>query len=270
MTGSKPIVPQTNSSVKWQRWVAMLLALGQLATPLVTTRLFGDFLSSGATNEAVITPAGYAFSIWGLITLLCAITCAAVLRVGLGAPWENRVLVEASVAFAGFSAWLVIAAQDWLWLTVVVFTVMVAALIDVVRLLVRHADDLTCPVWLRQLATLTFGLYLGWSSVAIFANVAAALIHSGWSATGTDWQAVVLVAATAAAIVLTAVLRATPGYVAATIWALIAVAIGAADRGSLVLAGASGIAAVLVGVTAAIYRGAAIRPSGTRGTRRPG
>jgi hypothetical protein len=251
--GSNAIVVQSDSSMKAWRWVAMLLALSQLAAPPVITEVFGDFLASGATNEALITPAGYAFAIWGLITLLCAITCAAVLKVGLGAPWETRALVDASVAFVGFSTWLVIAAQDWLWLTVVVFAMMVVALIDVVRLLVRHAGDMTCPVWLRRLATLTFGLYLGWSSVAVFANIAAALIHSGWSASGTGWQAMVLVAATVAAMVLAAILRGTPGYVAAVSWALIAVAIGAASRGSAVLAGMSAAATALIVVTAAIY-----------------
>lgn len=214
--------------------------------------MFGDFLSSGATNEALITPAGYAFSIWGLITLLSAITCAAVVRVGLGAPWETRALVGLSVAFVGFSAWLVIAAQDWLWLTVVVFAIMVGVLIDVMRLLVRHAEDLTCPVWLRRLAALSLGLYLGWSSVAVFVNVAAALIHSGWSANETVWQAIILVLATAAAITLTAVLRGTLGYVAAVLWALIAATIGAAHRGSAALAVASAVAAALVVATAAV------------------
>ena len=90
-------------------------------------------------------PAGYAFSIWGLITLLCAVTCVAVVRLGLGAPWESRLLVDASVVFVGFSAWLLVAAQDWTWLSVAVFAVMVAALVDAMRLLVRHADDLTAP-----------------------------------------------------------------------------------------------------------------------------
>lgn len=241
--------------VKGWRWIAALLALSQLAAPLVVSRVYGDFLSSGATNEALITPAGYAFSIWGLITLLSAIASAAVLRVGLGVPWETRALVDASVAFAGFSTWLVIAAMDWLWLTVVVFAIMVAALIDVVCLLVRHAEDFACPVWLRRLTTLTFGLYLGWSSVAVFVNVAAALIHSGWSATGTGWQAIILGTGTAAAIVLTMVLRGSLGYVTGAVWALIAVVIGAAHRGSAVLAVAAAVATSLIVVTAATQLG---------------
>lgn len=252
MTKTNTSDSQTRSAVTIWRWVAAFLSLSQLAAPLVIGQLFGSFLSTGDTNAALVTPSGYAFSIWGVITPLSAITAIAVLRSGLGAPWEVRALFGASVAFTGFSAWLIIAAQDWLWLTVAVFAVMVIALIDVMCLLVRHADDLTCPAWLRRLAVLTFGLYLGWSGVAWFVNVAAALIHSGVSATDIGWQAMILVAATAAAIALTAALRGTPGYVLGTAWALVAAAIGAAHRGSTLLAAAAAVAVILVAATAAI------------------
>ena len=252
MPETKTEVRRTNSSVQAWRWISTLLAVSQLATPPVITRVFGDFLSSGATNRALITPSGYAFAIWGLITLLTVVTGVAILRYGLGSTWETRVLVELSVVYTGFSAWLVVAAQDWLWFSVAVFAVMVVALVDVVRLVVRHDGDLTCPRWLRMLATVTFGLYLGWSSVAVFVNVAAAAIRAGAPADAVGWQAAVLVAATAAAIVLTVVLRGSPGYVAAVAWALVAAAIGAAHRGSTVLAVASAVATVLVVGAAAV------------------
>jgi hypothetical protein len=72
-------VQEDLSTTKTWRWVAAALSLSQLASPLVITRLFGDFLSTGVTNEALITPAGWAFSIWGLITLLSAVTAVSVL-----------------------------------------------------------------------------------------------------------------------------------------------------------------------------------------------
>lgn len=236
--------------VRTWRWVALLLSVCQLLTPAVITRIYGEFLSTGATNEAAITPAGWAFSIWGLITLLCAVTCAAVVKFGLQAPFESRVLAEASLVFVGFIAWLLIAAQNWLWLTVAVFAVMVAALIDVMRLLVREAAAIGAPTWLRRLTVVTFGLYLGWSSVAVFANVAAALVDRGWSASDRGWQAAILVAATGAAFALIAFLRATPGYVAAALWALVAVTVGATQREALPLAVGAGAAATLVAVAA--------------------
>jgi len=239
-------------SLQAWRWIAAVLALTQLVAPAVSRAIAGDFLRSGATNEALITPAGYAFALWGLITLLSAVTAIAVLRFGLGSWWETGLLVDASVVFLGFSVWLLAAAQNWLWFTVVVFVVMSGALTHIVRLLVRRRHDLTCPTWLATLATITFGLYLGWSSIAVFANVAAALIDSGVSPSAVGWQLAVLVAASAFAIVVTTMLRGTVGYVAGVLWALVAIAIGSAQRDSMVLSTAAAVAAVAVLAAAAL------------------
>ncbi|MDG5481275.1 hypothetical protein [Mycolicibacterium gadium] len=244
---------QANSrapSVRSWRWIAALLALTQLAAPVIANAVAPDFLKSGATNQALITPAGYAFSLWGLITVLSAATALAVLRYGLGSWWETSVLVDASLAFIGFSVWLLVAAQDWLWVSVAVFAVMVSALIHIMRLLVRRRHDLTCPSWVALLATVTFGLYLGWSSIAVFANVAAALIQSGVSASTAWWQFVVLAVAGVCALILTTMLRGTPGYAAGVVWALVAIAIGAAGRGSTFLSVTAVVATVLVVIAA--------------------
>jgi hypothetical protein len=212
--------------------------------------LAGSFLESGATNEALITPAGYAFGLWGVITALSAVTAAAVVRYGLGAWWETSLLVDASVVFVGFSVWLLVAAQDWLWVSVVVFMVMVAALIHIVRLLVLRRHELTCPSWLTVLAAVTFGLYLGWSSIAVFANVAAALINSGVPASVAWWQFIVLVLAGIFVLALTRLFRATPGFVAGVLWALLAIAIGAAQRAARSCRRRASVTAVLVAVLA--------------------
>jgi hypothetical protein len=234
--------------------VAAALAVSQLIASPVSRALNGEFLKSGATNQALITPAGYAFSLWGLITVLSAVTAVCIARIGLGSPWETDALIDASVVFVGFSVWLAVAAQDWLWASVVVFVVMATALSHIVWLLVRHRRELTCPRWLTGLATVTFGLYLGWSSIAVFANVAAALIAGGWSSSSLQWQFVVLVAASAAALVATVLLRGTPGFVAGVLWALVAIAIGASQRDSFPLTVTAVVAAVAVGAVAAVQQ----------------
>lgn len=252
MANTTNTAPRRNAPrvVTW-RWIAVVLALSQFAAPFVANAVAGNFLQSGATNEALITPAGYAFSLWGLITLLSAVTALAVLRYGLGSWWETSVLVDASVVFVGFSVWLIVAGLDWLWVSVVMFAVMVWALVHIMRLLVRRSHDLTCPSWLRVLATVTFGLYLGWSGVAVLANVAAALIDSGVSASVVWWQFAVLLLAAAFAVGLTTMLRGSLGYVAGVLWALVAIAIGAAQRDSVVLSATAVVAAVLVALAAA-------------------
>jgi hypothetical protein len=256
---SKP----SRAVVTW-RWITLLLAVSQLAAPAVTSAVAGDFLASGATNEALITPAGYAFGLWGVITVLSAITALAIVRYGFGAWWELGVLIDLCIVFTGFSVWLLIAAQDWLWTSVVVFVVMAGALVHVMRKLVRHPDQVTCPAWVRTLATVTFGLYLGWSSIAIFANVAAALIQGGWSSADVAWQFVVLALAAVSGVVTTIMLRGTIGYVVGVLWALVAIAIGAAERGNSTLASTAAFGAVAV-LLVAVLRWQRSRGGATNG-----
>jgi len=93
-----------NPGVRVWRCIAAVLALTQLGAPLVADTMAGDFLESGPTNEAAITPSGYAFGIWAVICVLSVLTTVAVLNFGLGAPWEVDVLADASVVFVGFIA----------------------------------------------------------------------------------------------------------------------------------------------------------------------
>jgi hypothetical protein len=230
------------------RWSALLMSVMQLLSPVVLPRVFryGDFLAEGSFNDPAITPATYAFGIWGVITLLCTLTCAGIVRDGLGSRWEARLLTDAAVVFIGFTVWLIVAAREWLWATVAVFAVMVVVLIDIMQLLVRHEHDMATPHWVRRLATFSFGLYLGWGSVAVFVNLAAALVKGAWSATETGWQAVILTVATLTAAGLTVLLRASPGYVLAALWALAAAAVGAAHRDATTLAAMATTGAAVV------------------------
>jgi hypothetical protein len=85
--------------------------------------------------------------------------------------------------------------------------------------------------------------------------VTAALIAGGWSAGGVAWQFVVLVLAASAAVGLTVMLRGTPGYLAGVLWALVAIAIGAGQRGSAVLSAVAVVCAAVVVVSAVVVWG---------------
>ena len=79
--------PKNPPPVTW-RWIMFLAALSQLLAPVVADQTTSNFLAEGATNKAAITPAGYAFTIWGLLCVLCALTAGAVLRFGLGVTYD--------------------------------------------------------------------------------------------------------------------------------------------------------------------------------------
>ncbi|MBJ7387421.1 MAG: hypothetical protein JHC55_23370, partial [Mycolicibacterium sp.] len=106
--------------------------------------------------------------------------------------------------------------------------------------------------------------YLGWSSIAIFANVAAALIQGGWSSADVAWQFVVLALAAVSAVVTTVMLRGTIGYVVGVLWALVAIAIGAAERGNSMLASTAAFGAVAV-LLVAVLRWQRSRGGATNG-----
>ena len=72
------------------------------------------------------------------------------------------------------------------------------------------------------------------------------LSNSGVSASTVGWQFVVLAAAGVCALVLTTMLRGTPGYAAGVVWALVAIAIGAANRDSALLSTTAVVATMLV------------------------
>jgi hypothetical protein len=96
----------------------------------------------------------------------------------------------------------------------------------------------------------TFGLYTGWTTVAIFANIAAALSYGGTlSASEAWWQLVVLIAATIVSIWGIYRMRGSIPYTFAILWAFVAVAIGTTEDvpvGILTWSALLGIAFILV------------------------
>ncbi|RSK49284.1 tryptophan-rich sensory protein [Hymenobacter rigui] len=162
------------------RWAASGAIVGNIALNYVSQR----FPFNGQTNADVsgkyptpLTPAGYAFSIWGIIFL--SLLVYAVWQL-LPAQRRNplpdavaRPLVLVNV-LTGF--WLVVFAYELLPLSVVVMLGILAGL-AVVYGRVRHfARRGEAPAWVN----LPFGLYLGWISVALAVNATVAL--------GTRWQ----------------------------------------------------------------------------------
>ena len=110
------------------------------------------------------------------------------------------------------------------------------------------------------------GLYLGWSSVAVWLNLTTALAAGGApldGPLGVGGQLAILAGVTATALTLVRWTRAQPAYVAAVAWAFVGAVIGAADAGQPVLAvaGAVGLAAVLAGAARAWRRERALHPA---------
>lgn len=132
--------------------------------------------------QTLITPAGYAFSIWGLIYLL--------LLLFVGYQWylyfrkpDAPALKQTGfwlVAANSFNMlWVVVWNQEWLGLSVVVI---LGLLVSLSILSYR----LKLEIWDAPLAIIAFVwwpicLYLGWVILATTVNISAFLFSLGWS-----------------------------------------------------------------------------------------
>ena len=149
-----------------------LWGFGLLGSPVEDTA--GGALAADAT---LLAPATGAFSIWTVIYLLLV---AYVIWLwtpgGAGSARAQSLgwLPAASMVLNG--AWLAITQAGWLWLSVLDIAALVLVLgVIVGRLASRRPDGRVEAIVLDG----TFGLYLGWVTVATCANITAALVAQG-------------------------------------------------------------------------------------------
>jgi len=155
-----------------------------------------------AADSSLLTPAGTAFSIWSVVYAgLVAYVVVQWLPDRAASPRHRAIGWLAAASLVLNALWLVAALQGFLWTSVAVIVVLLAVLVEIVRRLTRHPgpDGLVERVAVDG----AFGLYLGWVSVAVVANIAASSADDGQARTGTaavvvSVLALVLVAAVAA------------------------------------------------------------------------
>ena len=152
-----------------------VLSITQLLSPLLSS-----FSNNQRTNkfDPPITPAGYTFAVWGIITLLGL--CYGVYQLLPNRPaadLHQKVGKLLCVIYVLFSFWLFAASRDWLWITVVIFVVMFGLLFMAFQIIQENTQHLTLAD--KILLEGQVGIYLGWSTIAIFANTASALSYYG-------------------------------------------------------------------------------------------
>jgi hypothetical protein len=200
-----------------------LVGAGVLGGPPVA-QAAGGALSADAT---LIAPAGPAFGIWSVIYLGLAIyTVWQWLPGQLHAPLHRRIgwLVAASMLLN--AAWLLVVRAGWLAASVVVIVVLVLVL---GLLIGRRARTRAGGVLDAVIVDGTFGLYVGWVSVATCANITAALVAGGVTPEpGLAGAAAVLVLLVALGIGLLLIARSNgnPAIPAAMAWGISWIAVG--------------------------------------------
>lgn len=236
----------TTNSVTTDRrlgWALLAAAIAQVVAPIV--QAMSDASQPGeGSEELLITPAGWAFSIWSLIYLLAIVHALVTLWRGDGVG-DPRFVVSLIALYLGATVWIVVSAAGVSWATFLVLVVMTGFAIDAARRAAR-ASARKSP-WITTLARATSGVYAGWVSAAVFLNLGTAAIEldladpDAWT-----WQIVLLVVAAAFACAVTAVLARSPGYALAVVWALLGIMVAVSGESLTALVIAAAAASVLV------------------------
>ena len=192
-------------------------------------------------------PAGYVFSIWGLIYLgLVAFAIYQALPGQRDNPHVRRIGWAYTVSGLANIAWIFLWHYERFVLTLPAMLVLLAALVFIfVRLWTVRGQLLPAD---RGAILLPFSIYLGWISVATVANVTQVLYFLNWGGWGISpeaWAVVMLVIAAAIALVMSW-RHAAIAYNAVFVWAYIGIAVKHWDTPVVGIS-----AAVLAGLIAA-------------------
>jgi hypothetical protein len=182
-----------------------------------------------ARYQNFFTPAGYAFSIWGVIYLGLAAFVIYQSR-GLFNDKPVHSIVEKIgwlfvISCAANSAWVFAWLYDFTGLSVIIMAVLLSSLLLIVIRTRMEMDVL--PLKTIALTWWPFAFYLGWITVAIIANCAAYLTKIQWNGFGiadTTWTMIMLCVAGVIFVALTWIRNLRESSLIG-IWGLVAVAI---------------------------------------------
>jgi hypothetical protein len=186
-------------------------------------------------------PAGYVFSIWGIIYL--GLIAFAIYQ-ALPAQRENALIRKISPAYwignLANTVWIFLWHYEFFPLTLIAMVALLVSLLFIYRQLSGTSPGLGRNQ--RWFIKTPFSIYLGWISVATIANVSQVLFYIGWGAWGISAAAwATLFIATAAVLGVLMLWRENDvPYVLVLVWALIGIAFSQA--GTVLVANTSWLA----------------------------
>jgi hypothetical protein len=150
-----------------------------------------------AAYPTLVTPAGFTFSIWGVIyALLLVFVVFQLLPRHRQDSFNSQVSYLFILSSIFNIAWLFLWQYDYITASVPMILALLASLIVVyVRL---HVGKSQVPRNEKLSVHLPFSVYLGWITVACIADVASALVSTSWSGLGITpavWAELVIVVA---------------------------------------------------------------------------
>jgi hypothetical protein len=176
--------------------------------------------------DVYFVPAGYVFSIWGLIYLsLTAFAVYQALPRQRDNPRLRRVGYLFALSCAANVAWLFLWHYEVFPLTL---AAMVALLLLLIAIYLRLGIGRTeVPTVERWLVRVPFSIYLGWITVATIANATSLLDYLNWGGWGISEEAwaVIMLAAGAGITAAVSLTRGDIAYTLVIVWAFAGIAV---------------------------------------------
>ena len=238
--------------MKLNRILLILTLVMTLTANFLANALPLNGLTTGEISDAypiLFVPAGYVFSIWGVIYLgLFAFTIYSVTKVGL-ADLRVDAIARWVVASNLFNfVWIFLWHYEQFPLTLIA---MGGLLVSLLVIYLKLRVGLEKRSWQGKLLVDTpFSIYLGWVTVAVVANIAQVLYVLGWRGAPLSeplWTVILLGVASLLG-VLMIFLRKEVAYPAVLVWAFLGIWVK--QGGTPLVAMTALVGAILLGVLA--------------------
>jgi len=207
---------------------------------------------NGKTTAAIsdsyptlVTPAGYVFSIWGVIyTLLFVFIVFQALPKQKEEPFLRKISFLFVLSNVMNISWLFLWHYEQITLSVIPIFVLLASIIAIYLRLDIGRSKVSRKERLR--VHLPFSVYLGWITIASIADVAAALTAinwDGWGIDGVTWAILVIIIALIVDLTIV-IKRRDIAYSLVIIWALTGIIVKQAETQSIVIT--ASISAIII------------------------
>jgi len=248
------MITSNSGLLKWLNLVAFALTVLVNGLAGSTTILGGKLTAQiSDANPTLITPAGYVFSIWGIIYVLLGVFVVfQALPSQKGKDYHGKVGWLFVLSSLLNIAWLFLWQFEYLSLSVVLMFLLLATLIAIYLRL--NIGKSTVSLREKLAIHVPFSVYLGWITIASIADVAVTLVSVGWDGFGISqetWAALIIIIASVIAL-LVIVTRKDVAYGLVIVWASVGIAVKQSGNQSIVMTAETSAIIVAIVLAASI------------------
>ncbi len=241
------------SYLPWANIAAFIITL--IVNGLSNTTLIGGKTTAEISNSypTLITPAGYVFSIWGIIYVLLGIYLVyQALPSQKNSPFQKQINGLFILTNVLNVVWLFFWQTEQLPISVGIIVAFLATLIAIYLRLNIGKSNVSLKE--KLCVHVPFSVYLGWVTIATIANIAVTLVSIGWDGFGLSlqtWAVLVLGVAVLIDIIVIAT-RKDVAYSLVFIWALAGIAVNQSTNSTIVMTCEIAIAVIIVALAISI------------------